>query len=382
MCIFNEIILNKKYTANKKNGGVIPAVSDLRTLYVPTGCGHCIECRRQKAREWQVRLLEDIKEHTNGKFVTLTFSTESLKKLELCIKEEHIKKHGHPFEMPKGYELDNEIATLAVHYWRERWRKELKHSPRHWLVTELGQKNLEHLHLHGIVFTDHIEAIRKHWHYGFVWSGEHSKTYHKITYNNYVNEATVNYITKYVSKMDVMHKYYKPKILTSPGIGRCYTHRYSHTEQWTQLHISKKTGTRTWKLINLKIYKRKESGNYKLNRYNGKETEETYRTRTGHKIAMPVYWRNKIYTDEEREKLWLQRLDKNERYVLGNKIDISKNQLEYEMALTLAQQKNRELGYGKPNDWRREKYEQQRRILIQNYRTQTPSAGSIQKGLD
>ena len=30
---------------------------------------------------------------------------------------------------------------------------------------------------------------------------------------------------------------------------------------------------------------------------------ETYRTSTGHKIAMPIYWRNKIYNDEEREKL-------------------------------------------------------------------------------
>ena len=32
---------------------------------------------------------------------------------------------------------------------------------------------------------------------------------------------------------------------------------------------------------------------------------------------------NKIYTDKERELLWLQMLDKKERYVCGERIDIS-----------------------------------------------------------
>ena len=45
----------------------------------------------------------------------------------------------------------------------------------------------------------------------------------------------------------------------------------------------------------------------------------------GHKQALPIYWRNKIYSEEEREKLWLQKLDKKERYVNGQKIDISGN---------------------------------------------------------
>ena len=30
---------------------------------------------------------------------------------------------------------------------------------------------------------------------------------------------------------------------------------------------------------------------------------------------MPIYWRNKIYNDEEREKLWLYKLNKQERYI-------------------------------------------------------------------
>ena len=49
MCLYPKLIKNKKYMSNKKNGGVIPAVSDERTLFVPVGCGKCIECLKQKS---------------------------------------------------------------------------------------------------------------------------------------------------------------------------------------------------------------------------------------------------------------------------------------------------------------------------------------------
>ena len=62
MCLYPNIIQNRKYIANKKNGGVIPPVNDERTLWVPVGCGKCIECRKQKARNWSVRLQEEIRE--------------------------------------------------------------------------------------------------------------------------------------------------------------------------------------------------------------------------------------------------------------------------------------------------------------------------------
>ena len=41
-----------------------------------------------------------------------------------------------------GYEKDNNIATLSVRRFLERWRKEFKRSVRHWLITELGQTQL------------------------------------------------------------------------------------------------------------------------------------------------------------------------------------------------------------------------------------------------
>lgn len=188
MCLYPRLIINAKYTPNKKNGGHVPPINDERVKWVPVGCQNCIECRKKKAREWQARLTEDIKTHRNGHFVTLTFSNESL--LELA---EGIRN------TPMTDDMDNAIATRAVRLFLERWRKEHKKSVRHWLITELGHNGTERIHLHGIIWTDEIEKLARIWKYGWVWIGD------------YVGTRTVNYIIKYVTKVDEKHKYYKSK---------------------------------------------------------------------------------------------------------------------------------------------------------------------------
>lgn len=320
MCLYPRIIRNRKYTETKKNGGVIPAVSDIRILGVPVKCGQCMECKKQQAREWQVRLLEDIKDYKNGKFITLTFSNESYKKIAEL---KDIKDYN-------GYDKDNAIAKKATRLFLERWRKKYKKSLRHWLVTELGHEGTENIHMHGIVWTNEIEDVEKIWNYGFVWIG---KTEKGIV--NYVSARTVNYITKYIHKRDDDHKYYKTKVLTSAGIGGGYINKWDS----------------------------------KNNKYQKGKTKEVYTTETGHKISLPIYWRNKIYNDEEKEKLWIEKLDKNIRYVNGEKIDISKGEDIYWEALRDAQIKNKRLGYGDDRiDWDRKQYENERRILKQQER--------------
>ena len=81
MCLYPTLIQNPKYKPNKKNGGHVPVVFDERVKLVPIGCQQCMECRRKKSKEWQVRMLEDIKTNKNGKMVTLTFSNESITKI-------------------------------------------------------------------------------------------------------------------------------------------------------------------------------------------------------------------------------------------------------------------------------------------------------------
>lgn len=309
MCLFPKLIHNPKYKANKKNGGNIPAVSDYRVLKVPIGCGNCIECRKQKSRNWRIRLYEEIKNDRSGQFVTFTYSNESL--LEL----------SKEFPKISGYTLDNAIATLSVRRFLERWRKKFGRSVKHWFITELGHTNTERLHIHGILFTneksDLIESI---WKYG------------NVKCRDYVNSDTVEYLVKYLHKSDPKHKYYKSIVLTSAGIGKNYTN----------------------------------SHNAKLNKFNGINTVETYKTNKGLNIALPIYYRNKLFDENERESLWLNKLDKNERYVLGRKIDLNSpnGELLYWKALKEAQQLNRELGFGSDEiDWDVKRYENELRSI-------------------
>jgi len=275
MCLYPRLIRNPKYKANKKNGGILPPFKDYRVLSIPIGCGNCMECMKKKADEWHVRLREDVRVNRNGKFVTLTFSNDSYREL------------AKEFEL-SGYELDNAIATLAVRRFTERWRKKYKRTIRHWLITELGSGETEHLHIHGIVWTNEsMEEIEENWKYGYVWKGR-EKNGERV---NYVNEITANYITKYVTKTDPKHKEYKPVILASHGIGKAYT----------------------------------ESTRAQNNKYKEKETIDSYISDNGRKMNMPIYYRNKLYTEEEREELWLNKLDKEERYVCGVKIRIRNN---------------------------------------------------------
>lgn len=313
MCLYPKLVRNPKYKANKKNGGVIPPIVDDRVKFVPIGCQRCMECKKKKARDWTVRLQEEIAARTNGKFVTMTFSDKSITELagtETC-------------KELSGYELDNEIATVAVRRFLERWRKKYKVSLRHWLVTELGHRGTENIHLHGIVWTDEsIEEVEKYWQYGFM-----DKYYKK---NNYVNVRTISYIAKYITKNDIRHKEYAAKILTSAGIGGKYVERIDSER----------------------------------NKYKGKETDEAFRTRSGSKLGLPIYYRNKIYTEKEREELWLMKLDKNERWVCGEKVKAD-NTKEYEKLLKYWRERSKELGYGDDErDWNREVYEQQRRQLL------------------
>lgn len=313
MCLYPKLIKNRKYIANKKNGGNIPAVLDNRVLMVPVGCQKCIECKKKKSREWQVRLTEEIKHDKTGKYITFTFNTKSLKEL------------SEEIEGLEGYNRENAIATLAVRRFLERWRKEYKKSVKHWFVTELGQNNTEHIHIHGIMWTKvSKEEINNKWQYGFT-------TIMDETNGGWVNEQTINYIVKYVNKVDELHKEYNSRILTSPGIGKKYTERFDA----------------------------------KRNKYKEDSTKESYTNRQGFEMMLPIYYRNKIYTEEEREKLWIEKLDKAERWVCGEKIDVSKGDKEYYKLLEYHRVRNKRLGYGDDaKNWEQKKYENERRNLI------------------
>lgn len=315
MCLYPKLIQNRKYIKNKKNGGNIPAVPDERVKLVPVGCGRCMECKKKKARDWAVRLHEEIKQNKNGKFITLTFSNESIKQIICKGDLQHLE----------GYELDNAIATWAMRHFLERWRKKYKKSLRHWFVTELGHNGTENIHMHGLVWTDQATTeIRNIWQYGYVWIGNSE------TKENYVNGRTVSYITKYVLKVDATHKMYNSITLCSHGIGSGYT----------------------------------KSEQSKSHKYSEKETNESYRLPNGAKSSLPIYYRNKLFTEQQREQLWLNKLDEGIRYVGGEKVAANDDKTYWGLVEWYRKINNR-LGYGNDEkDWNREVYERERRKLL------------------
>lgn len=304
MCLFPKLLPNPRYQPNKKNGGIPPVCEDIRMRYIPVGCGKCMECRKQKARQWQVRLNEEIKVN-RGYFVTLTFREERLR--------EYYTKY-------KECKSDNDVPTKAVRLFLERWRLRYKRGQtnvkliKHWLITEKGHKGTKRIHLHGILFTDkpiNNEYLKSMWEEGMVFVG------------TFCNEQTINYIVKYVTKLDTENKGFEGKILCSKGIGANY--------------------------IN-------ESTKY-MHQYQQGQTREEYRLKSGIKINMPIYYRNKLYSEEERMKLWCEKIDKKKRYVNGIEIDISTKQGEqrYLRVLKTQQEINNSLGYGN-DSWNKKNY--------------------------
>lgn len=209
--------------------------------------------------------------------MTLTFDEENLNELE--------KRFG------KGENGAEEIAKETTKKMRERFRKHKKKSLRHWIVTEMGHKGTKRIHLHGIIFVEKEEgrairetgcynrnwqrkanevkgSLRYYWKYGDVWIGD------------YCNIQTASYITKYMLKPDRERPGFMPRLLVSPGIGAAYVEK-----------------------------------NREYHKFRGQETITEMRLTDGKKVGLPKYYRSKLWTDEEREKLRIIRLDKNVGYI-------------------------------------------------------------------
>jgi len=310
MCLYSKVLKNPKYGYSKKNRGIVPVLKDERVGYIAGGCGRCMECLKQKGNGWRVRLMEDIKDYSGAKFVTLTFSEEGLEELRRAV-----NNGGRKLD---GYDLENASAVLGVRRFTKRWIKSEGKSPRHWLVTELGEKN-GRIHLHGIIYGDG-DLIEQKWaQYGFVHIGK------------FVTDISINYITKYITKVDLKHKGYTPKICTSAGIGKGYVER-----------------------------------NKVKHEFKGDSTRTDYRLRNGSKLGLPRYWREKLWTEDEREMLWIVMLDKEVRYIDGVKLEKKYDKEdEWETELRkIGQMRSSRLGYGDDKkNWNSRSYRNDRQRL-------------------
>jgi hypothetical protein len=295
MCLYTKYITNKKYQPNRKNNFNAPVCEDRRLLLVPAKCGKCIECRKARKREWVIRLNEEIRNNPEkATFWTLTISNEDYEKL----KSDSKKKDR------------DSICKLAVKRMLERIRKKTKKSVRHWFITELGE-NTGRIHLHGICWGN-PDLIKDNWKYGFVFQG------------NMCNEKTVNYVVKYMLKENPIDRNYIGIVLCSAGIGKGYEQSY----------------------------------NSKRNAYRENNTNEYYRLPNGMELPLPEYYRKKIYSEEEREKLWIEKQERGYRYICGEKVSIDDEE-EYNSILNYYRERAKELYNENYDSWEKERHKRQ-----------------------
>lgn len=289
MCYFTKKVLNKRFLPNRKNRWNPPVCTDERFRYVEVECGHCFECRKKKRREWRIRNYEQLKETPHAVFFTGTVSPQ---------RYEHIcKQYGYKNDGSQ----DNEIITKIQRLFLERIRKEKGYSIKHWCVTEKGHTNTRRIHIHGLYYATHGETkwqltktLFENWIDGYKF------------YGSYVNEKTINYVSKYMTKKDKDNPDYIGIVLCSKGLGANYAKENQLKHRW-----------------------------------NKEKTIITYKARNGQDLPLPRYYKTQLYTEDQRQLLWLYAEDKGTKWVKGFEV-IEANTVNKDYYERLVKQKNEE----------------------------------------
>lgn len=260
MCLYFSSIENPRY---KKVGTDKPWLKN-----VTIKCGECIECRQARAREWQQRLDAELRfgDERRPYFVTLTIDDKTAH--DYAVNYENMSAEERVSE--KTYAKENDMMKDLVRKWRNRCEKNGV-KKRQWLITEHGEDNSYRIHLHGIIWTDDIEGVKKAWSYGFFDVGE-------------IRDSTIGYLVKYIHKIPKFHKNYKSIVLTTPGIGKAYA----------KLESSK--NRHEWK---------------------GRKTNYKYVLRNGIKLELCDYFKKKLFKMAELESRRKYIAEDGQRWVKG-----------------------------------------------------------------
>lgn len=264
MCLYEKYILNPKFKPNSKNNYNPPVCEDKRQQYIIMKCGRCKECLEDRAKMWKTRIYCENKYMDKGThcyYITMTFDQETLDLLQ---------------SRERGTDPYNSIAAKTVKKFCDNWKYHLKETCRHFIIPELGHENTERLHLHGIIWTKCELPDNLNDRNTFVQSTIWKNGWVKFEEIKNIDKCT-NYIVKYVTKVDRQHLDFTPKILVSRGLGKKYAE----------------------KVVNKDIHK-----------FQGNNTINYITLPNGQKTMMPDYYKKKLWSDEERETMWMDNYDK------------------------------------------------------------------------
>jgi hypothetical protein len=225
--------------------------SAAQRIQVP--CGKCGSCRYNRRIGWSFRLAQELKVSTSAYFITLTYDNENIK----------YSNSGAPT-------LCKEDLQKFIKRARKEQCKYTTAKIRHYSVGEYGSKT-GRPHYHTILFNldpNTRNKLVKRWPFGGIHIGS-------------VNGASIHYITKYhvnyrtmsdLTEDDPINEF--AMMSKKPGIGSCYIDR---TKEYHQ-----------------------DGGN-------------TFVMNNGYAQQMPRYYRDKIFSEFEREILAQSAMSEHEK---------------------------------------------------------------------
>lgn len=217
--------------------------SKAATEKIPVPCGKCPVCKAKRVNQWVFRVMEQEKVSCSAHFVTLTYDTR------------HVPISNNGF------------MTLRKKDVQDYWKRLRKLTPdskiKYYVCGEYGgEKNRPHYH--AIVFNvPDVEMFAKAW----MLNGESIGTVHVGT----VTSDSIAYTMKYIDKAARGKQFARDDrqlefSCQSNGVGEAYINDASikyHTADVSRLYVSKLSG---------------------------------------HKVAMPRYYRNKIFTEDQKKQ--------------------------------------------------------------------------------
>lgn len=216
MCLCPILIPNPKY-AHKTRGPILAAAMpfyDRLRLYFPVPCGHCVECMKKRRHDWYVRLRSEYSVNPSCYFVTFTLNPAS-----------------HKIYGDNPRRLIRHISKVLYNSHRVNG---VRRAYKRLFVCEYG-KDTGRLHVHGLLFADHIDY--NHFHdlfrdLGWTWIEKLRST------------RGISYCLKYVCKSFEVKRFSEsgqfegyeeisnPRMYVSPGLGKkCI--QYGDSLKWS-----------------------------------------------------------------------------------------------------------------------------------------------------
>lgn len=218
---------------------------------IPVPCGKCPQCITRRVSGWSFRLMQEDKISLQSWFVTLTYAPEHVPMTSNKFMTLN-KKHCQDFMKLLRYYQNEFYKQRKIP--KKEWRK-----IRYYTAGEYGSEGARP-HYHIILFDAYPECVLDAWTMGSVYFGS-------------VSSASVGYSLKYMSKAGKIPIHARddrvPEFaLMSKGLGKNYLTdemiKWHETDMYNRMYLN----------------------------YEGQK-----------KCSMPRYYKDKIYTKEQREHI-------------------------------------------------------------------------------